>query len=180
MTIKDELNNEYFNWMCNIVCADRFPNDISYKKLLMYLHGTRFRYSIKRDSDRADDGVSLRYRFALRNGYDDVHYYITEPCSVLEMILALAIRCEENIMDDTSFGDRTGQWFWGMINNLGLGAMTDDHFDKRYVEETIERFLDREYEPNGKGGLFTVKNCDRDLRNVEIWFQLCYYLDNII
>lgn len=180
MTIKDKLNNEYFNWMYDIACADKFPEDISYKKLLMYLHRTRFKYSIKRDSNRADDGVSLRYRFALHHDYDDVHYYITEPCSVLEMILALAIRCEENIMDDTAFGDRTGQWFWGMINNLGLGSMTDDQFDKLYVEEVIERFLDREYEPNGKGGLFTVRNCDRDLRDIEIWFQLCYYLDSII
>lgn len=180
MTIKDNLNNEYFNWMYDIACADRFSKDISYKKLLMHLHNTRFRYSIKRDSDRADDGVSLRYRFALSRDYDDVHYYITGPCSIFEMILALAIRCEENIMDDTAFGNRTGQWFWGMINNLELGSMTDDRFDKLYVEETIERFLNREYEPNGKGGLFTVRNCDRDLRNVEIWFQLCYYLDSII
>jgi hypothetical protein len=180
MTIKDKLNNEYFNWMYDIVCADRFSNDISYQKLLMYLHNTVFKYSIRRDSNRADDGVSLRYRFAHHNEYDDVHYYITGPCSVLEMILALAIRCEENIMDDTAFGDRTGQWFWGMINNLGLGSMTDDRFDRLYVEEIIDRFLARKYEPNGKGGLFTVRNCDRDLRDVEIWFQLCYYLDSII
>ena len=180
MTIKDKLNNEYFNWMADIICGDRFAKDISYKKLLMHLHNTRFRYSIKRDSNRADDGVSLRYRFALSTGYDDIHYYITEPCSVLEMMLALAIRCEENIMDDTAFGDRTGQWFWGMITNLGLGSMMDDQFDKLYVEEVIDRFLDREYEPNGKGGLFTIRNCDCDLRDVEIWFQLCYYLDSII
>lgn len=180
MTIKDKLNNEYFNWMYDIACADRFAKDISYRKLFMHLHSTKFRYSIKRDSNRADDGVGLRYRFALSRGYDDIHYYITEPCSVFEMMLALAIRCEENIMDDTAFGNRTGQWFWGMVNNLGLGSMTDDQFDKLYVEEIIERFLDREYEPNGKGGLFTVRNCDRDLRDVEIWFQLCYYLDSII
>lgn len=180
MTIKDKLNNEYFNWMYDTVCADRFAKDISYKKLLMYLHNTMFRYSIRRDSNRADDGVSLRYRFALSKGYDDVHHYITQPCSVFEMMLALAIRCEKDIMDDTAFGDRTGQWFWGMIVNLGLGSMTDDQFDKLYVEEIIERFLNREYEPNGKGGLFTVRDCDRDLRDVEIWFQLCYYLDSII
>lgn len=180
MTIKDRLNNEYFNWMYEIACVDRFPNDISYRKLLMHLHNTRFTYSIKRDSNRADDGVSLRYRFALASGYDDVHYYLTDPCSVFEMILALAIRCEENIMDDTAYGNRTGQWFWGMINNLGLGSMIDEKFDKLYVEETIDRFLDREYEPSGKGGLFTVRNCDCDLRDVEIWFQLCYYLDSII
>lgn len=185
MTIKDKINNDYFNWMYNIACADRFSKDISYRKLLMHLHSIMFRYSVKRDSNRADDGVSLRYRFALSGGCDfilgdDIYNYITGPCSVFEMILALAIRCEENIMDDTAFGDRTGQWFWGMINNLGLGAMSDDRFDRIFVDESIERFLNRKYEADGHGGLFTVRNCDRDLRDMEIWFQLCYYLDSII
>ena len=185
MTLNDKLSNEYFNWMYDIVCADRYSKDISYRKLLIHLHNTMFRYSIKRDSNRADDGISLRYRFAVDMGYDeslnhDIHYYIVDPCSVLEMILALAIRCEETIMDDTAFGNRTGQWFWGMIVNLGLGSMTDDQFDRFYVNEVIERFLNREYEANGKGGLFTIKNHDCDLRDVEIWVQLCHYLDSII
>ena len=180
MTIKDKLNNEYFNWMCDIVCADRFAKDISYRKLLMHLHNTWFRYSIKRDSDRADDGVSLRYRFALSRDYDDVHYYITGPCSIFEMILALAIRCEENIMDDTAFGNRTGQWFWKMIVNLGLGAMTDERFDEYYVKERIGIFLDRKYDADGRGGLFEVWNTDYDFRKMSIWSQMMRYLDTMI
>lgn len=185
MRFKDELSNEYFEWMCSIVCGNRFSRNISYRKLLMHLHNTKFRYSIPKDENRAEDGVDLRYRFTILHGYSDYEYedtseYLNEPCSVLEMMVALAIRCEESIMDNTDFGDRTGQWFWEMIVSLGLGSMSDDTFDRVYVENTIERFLNREYEPNGKGGLFTIKNCDRDLRTMEIWFQLCYYLDTII
>ena len=93
-------------------------------------------------------------------------------------MIALAIRCEENIMDDTSYGDRTAQWFWGMITSLGLGDQTDSRIDYIYVDDVIKRFLDRDYEPNGKGGLFTIKNCRQDLRKVEIWYQLCWYLDS--
>jgi hypothetical protein len=95
------------------------------------------------------------------------------------MMVALAVRCEETIMDDALMGNRTGQWFWGMIHNLGLSRMTDPEFDRRFVDDVIARFLNREYEPNGKGGLFTVKHCDRDLRTVEIWWQLSWYLDSI-
>ena len=180
MTIREEINNEYFEWMFDLVCGTRYSKRISFRKLLIYLHDTEFRYSIPMDENRAEDGMNLRYRFALLREIDDFAEYLDGPCSVLEMMIALSIRCEENIMDDPGIGDRTGQWFWGMINNLGLGSMTDNQFDIYYVEDVIERFLDREYEPDGKGGLFTVRHCDRDLTTVEIWHQLCWYLDSIV
>lgn len=186
--IRDNIVNEYFKWLFDLVCGKRYSKKISYKKLLMQLHNTEFRYWIPKDQNRAEDGMDLRYRFALSQDDDD---YIQDsivdlldswigPCSVLEMMVALSIRCEETIMDDPAIGDRTGQWFWGMIVNLGLGSMTDDRFDKKFVDDSIDRFLNREYEPDGKGGLFTIKHCNRDLRDVEIWYQLCYYLDTII
>ena len=83
-------------------------------------------------------------------------------------------------MDDTRYGDRTTQWFWNMIVNLGLGGMVDALVDIEEVDKIIERFLNREYEPNGRGGLFTIDNCEEDLREVEIWYQLCWYLDSIV
>ena len=67
-----------------------------------------------------------------------------------------------------------------MINNLGLGSMRDDNYDKDYVEYVIQTFLRREYKPNGDGGLFTINHCDHDLRDVEIWYQLNWYLDSIL
>ena len=82
-------------------------------------------------------------------------------------------------MDNPAYGDRTGQWFWNMMSSLGLSSMSDDIYDRDYVEYAISRFLNREYEPNGKGGLFTIRDCEVDLRNVEIWTQMCWYLDTI-
>ena len=111
--------------------------------------------------------------------YEIIIDALEKPCSVLEMMVALSLRCEEEIMDDPNIGDRTRQWFWGMVVSLGLGAMHDDRFDKKYVDETIERFLKRKYEYDGRGGLFTIKDSNRDLREVEIWYQLCWYLDSI-
>lgn len=176
----DIIDNEYFTWLYNKACGNRYSDQISYRKLLMFLHSKVFRYSIPRDENRAEDGIALRQRFAYDcDIIEDADLYLTEPCSVLEMMLALAIRCEETIMDDSTRGDRTTQWFWGMVTNLGLGSMTDDRFDKRYVNDIVERFLDRRYEPDGRGGLFRVRNCDCDLRDVEIWIQLLWYLDNI-
>lgn len=146
----------------------------------MYLHYTEFRYSIPNDGNRAEDGVYLRYRFALENGYDDIFKYLDGPCRVLEMLVALANRCEEHIMDDPDIGDRTGQWFWTMIRNLDLDSMTDENFDIDYVEEKVSIFLDRRYASNGEGGLFILDDCRYDLRTVEIWYQMCWYLNTIL
>lgn len=173
------VREEYFNWLFDLVCGDRYSESVSFKELLKYLHSVEFEWSIPKDENRAKDGVNLRYRYSMRNGFDDVPSSLYGPCSVFEMMVALAIRCEEDIMDNPNMGDRTGQWFWNMISNLGLGSMTDTRFDEEYVDDVITRFLNREYEPDGEGGLFTIRNCDRDLRDVEIWYQLCWYLDTI-
>lgn len=182
MTQKDIIN-EYFNWLCDVACQQRFAKPIPFKKVFTKLHDTNFIFLIPRDENRAEDGMSLRYRFALANGYEDyastVIDYLRGPCSVLEMMVALAIKCEET-MEDPSRGDRTGQWFWVMMRNLGLGGMDDARFDKKAVDGILERFLNREYEPDGKGGLFVIHNCDVDLRYVEIWYQMCWYLDTFV
>ena len=178
-----EIYDEYFEWLYHIVCENRYSDEISFRKLLTHLHDVRFKYFIPKDQNRAEDGVALRLRFVHDRGYDNMENRILDildfPCSVLEMMIALAIRCEVDIMDDPQVGDRTTQWFWEMVVSLGLGSQQDTRYDAQYVDTVLDIFLHREYEPNGKGGLFTIKHCDRDLRDVEIWHQLCWYLDSI-
>ena len=180
--MRSDLNSEYFDWMCNLVCSNKYSR-VSYRKLLNYLNDTEFEYILPMDANRLEDGIGLRYRFGRMCGYDSrviASELDIRPCSILEMMIALAIRCEEDIMDNPDIGDRTGQWFWGMIVNLGLGSMTDSKFDEDYVDDVVYTFLNREYGPNGEGGLFTVKHPRQDLRNVDIWYQLCWYLDEFI
>lgn len=176
-SFENQVKNEYFEWLYNYVCKGKAHGNVSYRKLLMALHNIEFTFSIRNDINRAKDGVDLRNRFVTIMGYEDVNDILDGPCTVLEMMIALAIRCEETIMDDTRYGDRTGQWFWNMMSNLGIGLMTDDKFDRKFVEDTIKKFLDRRYGPDGKGGLFYIKGSEDDLREIEIWVQLCWYLD---
>lgn len=179
---RTDIEEEYFEWMYEMICEGRYAKENSYRKLLEYLHDVEFTYIISKDSNREEDGKNLRYRFAYEvYSYDSRNYivdYLARPCSVLEMMVALAISCE-NIMNDPHIGDRTGQWFWKMIVNLGLGGMYDTRFDKRYVDKTIDIFLNRNYDPDGKGGLFRIKNCEYDLRKFEIWVQALWFLDTI-
>ena len=180
MTFKDRISDEYFDWMYDLVCNDQYADETSYRKLLMCLHSIEFIFVLPMDENRAVDGVSLRYRFALWQDQEELADYLDGPCSVLEMMTALAIRCEETLMANLDIGERTGQWFWNMIISLGLGSMTDARFDRREVEDAVGRFLYREYEPDGRGGLFTIRNCRRDLRDIEIWLQMNEYLKSIL
>lgn len=184
--VLDVLHMDYFDWMYGLVCDDRRAKKRSYKKLLNHLHNIDFSYIVQMDDNRAKDGEHLRHRFAYDragchscNRDQIIDALDDEPCSVLEMMIALALRCEEQIMDDPDIGNRTGQWFWDMIDNLGLGKMSDSRFDVQYVDEVVERFLNRDYAENGEGGLFTVNRCGYDLREVEIWYQMLWYLGEI-
>lgn len=177
--IPTSIYDDYFEWLYDLVCENRYGASVSYRKLFTALHNTIFWYDIQKDSNRAADGADLRARYGDENHILNAPELIEGPCSVLEMMIGLAVRCEETIMDDTAYGDRTAQWFWGMVNNLGLGGMTDDIFDKEYVEDVIHKLLIHDYAEDGRGGLFTVRDCPYDMRNLEIWNQLCFYLNTI-
>lgn len=177
---KRELNEEYFNWMYQLVFANEKRR--SYRKLLKYLNSVEFTYILDFDSNRAEDGMDLRYRFGYEHDYNGpmiAAYLDDRPCSVLEMIVALANRCEEQIMDDPHAGCRRGQWFFSMLASLGLSGMNDENFVRSDAEKIVSRFLSRQYARNGEGGLFTV-NSRHDMRSVEIWYQLNWYLDSIL
>ena len=179
--MNDGLNIKYFNWLVSILTCREVPNVFQYTSLLKQLHNTQFQFSIPMDGNRAADGINLRYRFGREKHYSDriIGSCIdVVPCSVLEMMVALSLRVEENIMEDDTYGNRTGHWFWGMIENLGLIGMTDDHYDSGIVDHALYIFMNRLYEPNGKGGLFTVPG--RDIRNTEIWYQMHYYMSSIL
>lgn len=180
---RDALINEYFEWMYQLVCDNPYAGRDSYRVLLMRLYDIDFTYILPMDGNRADDGIDLRYRFGYEHNHSDAmiaSYLDDKPCSVLEMMIALAIRCEDHIMCDPDIGDRTGKWFWDMIDSLDLGDMYDENFDEDAVDYNIYIFLNRKYERNGAGGLFTVKRCTQDMRSIEIWYQLHRYLDDIL
>lgn len=178
----NQYEKEYFDWLCSFVCDDEYDQinqSKSYSYLLEHLYARPFIAVVPRDTHRIYDGVKLRSRFCTDHGYSEDMLADTmdgQSCSIFEMMLALSLRCEDTIMCDDSFGNRTGEWFWTMLVNLGLGHMSNAHYDETEVDYILERFVNREYSPQGEGGLFVVKNPQSDMRKVEIWYQMCWYL----
>ena len=161
---------QYYDWLYKIVCGEWEPRNLSFHRLLMYLFNRDYIPACEMDVCRATDGINLRYRFASENNipYGKIDaVFQGVPCSMLEMMVALAIRIEEHIM----------QWFWSMVVSLGLAAMDDTRFSEERAEPILARFMDRGYQPNGAGGLFTLTRPTIDMRTIDIWYQLMAYLN---
>lgn len=177
-----DLKERYFNWMTVLVMPqDRIRR--KYSMLLNALDESIFHFTIPLDENRLIDGMDLRYRFGHQNNIPEEvirEQLDITSVSMLEMMVALALRGEEHIMDDPSMGNQMSTWFWEMINSLKLNSMSNDNFDQRWVAFRIDILLNHSYEYNGEGGLFTIPNPRQDLRTVEIWYQMCWYLDAIL
>lgn len=177
------LEQRYFDWMIEkISFKDPLIVDSKkYMKLLKYLNSRSFNYYIlPMDGNRSEDGVDLRYIFGYEQKIDqhEIEMYLDRrDCSMLEMMVALAIKAE-NIVGDSSVGDRTPLWFWSMIQSLGLlWTAEDENYDETKVIFIIDSFINHDYAEDGKGGLFTVEDPPHDMRNVEIWNQMCWFLN---
>lgn len=183
------MREDYLNWIYEMIFGSSYTR-LSYRKLLLFLDSKDFSVvttdnlyfntDILNDENRLKDGVDFRYIYGYENGYSNERItkeFFNKKCSVLEMMIALAFRIEKQIMTDNVEGDRTGQWFWNMIVSLGLHHMSDESFDISIAESVIDRFMNRQYNYNGSGGLFTLRNPPCNLCNVEIWAQAMWYLD---
>lgn len=175
------LAQSYSDWLYEIALGNknRSFRNCSYYRLIAYLFNRDYIPSMEMDENRAIDGIDLRYEFADVNHipYAKIEYEFAEcECSVLEMMLALAIKMEQHIMVDSDYGDRTGQWFWEMIVSLGLSGMNDSQFDEKKADLIFDRFDNREFSYNGKGSLFTLETPNTDMRDLDIWYQMQLWL----
>lgn len=170
-----DLREVYFHWILQKVGAD----ENGHMQLMRYLFNKEFHYTMIMDANRSQDGISLRYHFGYECAIPDMDIAVLidqSECSVLEMIAALAIRSETDMMYNSMLGDRTYIWFWDMIESLGLKRYDDAHFPKREstLNRIVDRFINREYEPSGRGGIITLSNPFVDMRTVDIWTQLSF------
>lgn len=167
------LDEAYFVWLYGQVGSVKHRNrSKTYWKLLRLLHDKEFTWSNEMDGNRAQDGKDLRLDFLRETGtpVDDPTWMGLE-CSVLELLIALSRKLAFEAEGEPS------DWFWVLIENLGLIECTDAYpADPRIVEEILDKVLERRYAENGAGGLFPLQNASEDQRDVELWYQAQAYL----
>lgn len=170
------MNDAYFCWLIGLIGDEYIERN--YQKLLSKLYATEYIWELDYDRNRAADGLFLRRIFAQEMGVLWNFGAMEGHCSMLEMMVALARKAEDDIMHNPDFGDRTGYWFWTMIQNLGLDIYDDGYYFDGEVDRILDIFVHRRYAKNGsEGGAFPVRTKAADLRKTDLWWQMNSYLE---
>lgn len=168
----EPLENLYFNWLYNKVCdsSARSPS-LKYVNLLRELHSIEYTWIVLGDDNRAQDGCDLRMEFIHESGLEPEDSWLSQSCSVLEMLIALSRQA--GFQTDDPLKD----WFWVMMDNLNLSEFTDARrHNSSLIRDIVENFIWRTYDPTGEGGLFPLEYAESDQRQVEVWYQLSAFL----
>ena len=162
------LINHYYIWLLDQIDGDGHQE---YSKLLKFLHSKEFYWSIPNDKNRSDDGKELRYLYLRDHNLLGSDAWEEEPCTVLEMLIALAKRINFDIVPDA--GKDISYWFWAMLKNLGVLLFFNENWNLLKISEILKDFLDRNYEKSGFGGIFLTQNPrEYDFRTIELWYQM--------
>lgn len=169
----NKLEKLYFNWLVNAVVTKEEREQ--YSMVLMRLFEYEFISYSEYDDNLKENCLLLRDEYCnfsktaekLCEIYGDLDFYPT----ILEVMVYLASRIETTIMSNSDYGDRTSLWFWMMMESLGLIKYDNLHYDESKISQKLENFVERQYEKDGYGGLFTVENRRTDARQTDIWTQ---------
>lgn len=168
------LDERYLDWLYKAIGPSRNRNPArTYWLLAVELHRKAFEWFVPNDDNRVQDGLELRLEFVEETAAEHDEVWLEEQCSMLEMLIALSRRCAFETSEDPY------NWFHVLLDNLGLRAFVDESFDDDFqlnVDVILTAVIDRTYSPDGRGGLFPLKEATQDQREVEIWYQMSSYI----
>lgn len=171
-----DLDELYFEWLYGQINSVRQKNPArSYWKLFRILYRTEFVWFVPNDDNRVADGRDLRRDCLEQNGIDpetvDLNWLGLE-CSFLELLVALSRRAAFLTSSDPI------EWFWEMLENLRLRQYNDAiGVPEKLVIDILDKVIWRTYTNKGTGGLFPLRRTRRDMRDVELWYQLHAYVE---
>ena len=172
------MEYEYFTWLVDFIDPDHLIGE-DYQPVIVKLFFTNFRWKkgFIDDRNRAADGLEFRREFVREFYYGEVNErFFVRPCSCLEMLIALTKRIEDGISSVTT-KENMAKWFWIFMVNLGLDPDDSRVYDSEYVENVIEKWLDREYDPTENGNIFTSFSREIDFRKEPIAVQMNVFLN---
>lgn len=173
----DPVDEQYFEWLYDQAHRDRREGKgLTYTIVSGIMHRIPFKDNVSNDDNRTAEGKELRMEFIEEHGltmFPQMAEFLDEPVSFFEMLVALCRRCDFQV----ELG--VDNWFYVFIQNLNLSEYADNDIatkNKGVITRVINKVNNRTYSPNGKGGLFPLNNPRSDQREVELWYQMSYYI----
>ena len=181
---EDAVRETYIQWLYSLVGLEQRKYN-HYWRVIRRLFKREYYYLVDNDINRYEDGMDLRDKFCMIYNYPTkvFNHAVDIPCTVLEMLVAFAIRIDQEIMWNPDVGNQAGKWFWQMIFNLGIDPVeySDEHFDQHCLvklEEKLDTALGRKYRKDGEGSFFPMKNpIPKNFQKVELWYQMQFWME---
>lgn len=147
----------------------------TYWDLLRIMYDKEFIELVPNDDNRIKDGLALRVEFChdkrIRpNSLDNLG-----PGTFLEVLIGLSRR-----LAFAAGGDAPG-WAWQLVVNLELHKMHDPLSRRKahQANDILDAVVERTYQPDGYGGFFPLAWPDEDQLQVELWYQMAAYIDEM-
>lgn len=174
----EERYGEYYTWLISLIDPPPYGSDSRLREygMLLYEFWVREFYwfdEYENDECRANDGKLLRDDYMMQ--FDRTPDYVPQgPCRLLEMLVAFALRID-NQVHDWRIGHRPWEWIEMFIDNLGLGELTDESMtsmdSRSYIQSRIDIMLSHQLGPHNENGLFRFKRPMMPNR-LDLWGQM--------
>jgi len=170
--MKNQVEKKYFEWLISQI---NIQGTRTFYDLFEMLFTIEFVWTVPHDDNRLQDGLDLRTEFVNEHPHTRRRTHWDKGATVLEVIIALSRRLA------FTAGGRAEDWAWQLIKNLRLNKMTDPFTENkaRRVNRILENLIWRQYREDGLGGFFPLNWPDKDQTQVEIWYQMQKYVNEI-
>lgn len=174
-TMSDPLAEDYLRWLEPQIRDKHGNPNRTYWDLLIIMHEKEFVWLIPNDDNRLVDGLDLRVEFAYANHIRSDALRNVGPCSFLEVLIGLSRRIA------FAAGGKAPGWAWQLLNNLELHRTADPVSRRKatFVNDVLDTVIWRTYAPDGSGGFFPLNGSDEDQRQIELWYQMSAFIDEI-
>ena len=165
-----KIDVQYFEWLISQIDV---RTNRTYIYLFERMHSLEFTWTVPHDDNRVQDGLDLRVEF--KHEWNYVRGPNLDMVTILEVLIALSRRVEFL----TSLDARL--LAWKLLKNLRLTKMSDPINDvkAKKIDEILYNLVWRNYLPSGMGGFFPLRYPKEDQTQVEIWYQMNAYVNEM-
>lgn len=173
--MSNSLTENYLRWLESQIRDEHGNANKTYGDLMRLMFEKEFVWSVPHDDNRVADGLDLRPDFCHDHGIPIDSLSYLGPVSFLEVLIALSRRMA------FAAGGQPHVWAWHFLNNLELHRMPDP-LSKRKAKQAnmiMDVCINRTYQPDGVGGFFPLAWPDDDQTQIELWYQMAAYINEL-